>query len=882
MNLSDDWNNLLSARSPFSWAAILAVLLGGMVLSIWVYVGLNRHIRHTNESELERRAERAKADIQAKLNRQREQVFILERFFNASDFVSREEFAQFASDMVTGREEVLHLGWVPVIPHEYRSAAEDVLAEAGGKGLLEVGENGELRAAEDKERYYTVFYCSPECDKIRGLHLESISRRVDMQQEDEQVSDVVISTRAPVADAEQGDHVYEIYTPVSTPHELRTPENETICALSDHYIRLVFDYEKLVASAMENRRDIELSLQSYVNRDGGGKTDLPWRAYEGGESYDQGPDMEYIFEVSLGDTKWVFIATPGPSFVPPRIPWMASAVFWALLLFSFMAAGLLFVMHLRTREASRLAAERAEAIEELEAAREQMAESEQRYEELVDRIPVGVFRLRAVDEREFEIDYVSPRFCDLVGIAHADASGKEKSIFHIPLPEEREEFRGLFIRAVADGEQIRWEGKSLVGGEHRWFRIECTPTRINDSEVVIDGMLNDVTERREMEQTLRDTKNRLERTLNELRETQNKLVNQERFQALSRMASGIAHEFNNALSPIKGYADLLLDDPGKLEDTDVVQEYLERMRDASERASETVRRMGQFYRKHTRQTSQSVDMRAIVEEAVEAKRENLAGDQDIQLVVTGEQTPMVKGDPAELREMIDNLVDNAVEALDGDGGVEVRLRPAGDSVALGVVDTGEGMDDNALIHCTDPFFTTRQPEANGLGLAVVEGIVSRHDGFMQIESERGRGTEVHVVLPARTDQEGETGDDRSLNILVVDDEKMQRKFVADNLENLGYRVVTVPGATKALQYLEKEDYDLILIDYMMPDMNGVELSRRVKDLVPGIAVIIMSGSQAAGGLVSGDEEAVDRVVEKSLQRQAWEEIICSVLNGSEK
>ncbi|MBI4506824.1 MAG: response regulator [Chloroflexi bacterium] len=343
---------------------------------------------------------------------------------------------------------------------------------------------------------------------------------------------------------------------------------------------------------------------------------------------------------------------------------------------------------------------------------------------------------------------------------------------------------------------------------------------------------------------------------------------QERLAALGQMASGIVHDFNNVLTPIRGYAELLLTRPNAAGNPDQVRSFAEEIYKAACDAAEMVARLRAFYRpREAEEQLTPLDLNALVEDALrlseprwraEAQRRGTS----IQVVCQLSPLPEVGGLEAELRQALLNLIFNAVDAMP-DGGrltIGTRSTPASASrptVAFGrtpaafvcveVSDTGAGMDEPTLRRCVEPFYSTKGDRGTGLGLASVYGTARRHDGQLEIESAPGRGTSVRLYLPTvqaaplakvPTSEGGAVAPRR---IVVVDDEAGVRAFLAIALRLDGHRVVEARDAEEALALLTAAAADLLITDHGMPGMHGLELARRVKERWPHLPVILCTG-----------------------------------------
>jgi CheY-like chemotaxis protein len=211
---------------------------------------------------------------------------------------------------------------------------------------------------------------------------------------------------------------------------------------------------------------------------------------------------------------------------------------------------------------------------------------------------------------------------------------------------------------------------------------------------------------------------------------------------------------------------------------------------------------------------------------------------------------LVQGEPTELREVITNLLKNALDALADGGDVSIRARRLEGVVQVTVQDNGPGMDASIQARVFEPFFTTKGERGTGLGLCLSQQIVDRHGGDIHIESRLGAGSTIRIELPETPRKEGpggleSAGSDHpplpSVSILVVDDDEKVRQPLSRYLEQSGYEVCSAPNGLEAAEAAHRLRPDLVISDVAMPDMDGLELCRRLRRELPGTPVILMSG-----------------------------------------
>ena len=339
------------------------------------------------------------------------------------------------------------------------------------------------------------------------------------------------------------------------------------------------------------------------------------------------------------------------------------------------------------------------------------------------------------------------------------------------------------------------------------------------------------------------------RAYEDLAQAQDQLVRSEKLRALGEMASGVAHDFNNLLAAILGRAQLLLHrvtDPK-------ARQWLQIIERSAEDGAKTVRRLQEFTRIRRDQPSVALDLNRVVREALELTESSWRIEPprrgiSIQAVTElSPDLPRTTGDPAELREVMTNLILNAVDAMPHGGTLTLATARRGESIEVRVSDTGVGIPEVVRAKIFDPFFTTKGPKGTGLGLSMTYGILSRHGASISVESQEAQGTTFTLLFPINAVPETpapepeELPDAVPLRCLVVDDEETVGDMLADVLRSAGHTVSVARSASEGLKHVQAERLDLVFTDLSMPGMTGWELARAVRAAAPGLPVILVSG-----------------------------------------
>ena len=479
-------------------------------------------------------------------------------------------------------------------------------------------------------------------------------------------------------------------------------------------------------------------------------------------------------------------------------------------------------------------------------AEEALRQSEARYREIVETVNEGVWIL----DSEGRTTFVNAHAAESVG-------GEPNEMLGTPLVSfvVTEDRQGL-AAALADallGHPRRIQ-LSLIGpGEARSFSASITPRRgANGGHDGTIAILADITDEKRLQEVV---------------------FRAQKMEAIGTMAAGIAHDINNVLTPIMGHAELIV-----LRYEGDAATHAKQILDAAGRIREVSRRLVTLSRQQPK-SPRPTDLHAVVAEGMQLLRASLPTTIEVK-ELHGSDTAVVKADATQLHQILLNLCANAHHAMRSGGGVlEVTVDhvvvgeddtfppggpPPGNYGRLVVRDTGVGMPAEVRKRMFEPYFTTREKgEGSGLGLAVVDGIVSAFGGHVTVDSEVGAGTSIIVWLPASDDPtlhiehaapRPRGGTER---ILAVDDESAVLDVCTQVLSEMGYQVTGTESSLAALELLQAEPaaFDLLLVDETMSHMSGMDLAQEARRLRPDLSVVVMSG----GGFAVGEETSVTSV-----------------------
>ena len=495
----------------------------------------------------------------------------------------------------------------------------------------------------------------------------------------------------------------------------------------------------------------------------------------------------------------------------------------------------------------RLGVERNQAEKALQQSKERYKElyvhtkkSEELYRSIIDASPDAI----VIYDLQGRTQFVSPMFTRIFEWTSAEI--KDKRIPFVPETEKQRTMKT--IRAVVE------DGTPCIGFETRRSNksgrvldVSISASRYDDHQgnpIGTIAILRDISERKKMEK---------------------QLLQAQKMESVGRLAGGVAHDYNNMLSVIIGYAELALD---KVEPDEPLHADLEEILAAGKRSADITRQLLAFARQQT-VAPKVLDLNESVESMLKMLRRLIGEDIDLAWHPRKGLWP-VKMDPTQIDQILANLCVNARDAITDVGKITIETDIAafdksycaehayfvpGEYVMLAVSDDGCGMDNETLDKLFEPFFTTKEGgRGTGLGLATVYGIVKQNEGFINVYSESGKGTTFRIYLSKHVGQGveaqktsvGEVPNGHGETVLVVEDEASVLKLTEKILSDLDYRVILANTPAEALQLVEADidDLSLLITDVVMPEMNGRELAERLQLLYPNLKCLFMSGYTA--------------------------------------
>jgi PAS domain S-box-containing protein len=431
---------------------------------------------------------------------------------------------------------------------------------------------------------------------------------------------------------------------------------------------------------------------------------------------------------------------------------------------------------------------------------------------------------------------------------------------------------------------IKKYGEVAVTGVPQTFEMYHSPTnklyhcnvyRPWDSPDRFCVIFDDITERKEIEAELQHAR---------------------KMESIGVLAGGVAHDFNNILGIVLGNAELALDD---VPEWNPAYDFLKEIRSATLRAKDVVQELLRFSRKSTEQ-KKPLEVCRLVKESMKTLRATIPSSVDFSLDIP-ERLHYIHADPTQIHQILMNLVSNAADAMEGGGILGVTLENValekGDSKAnlepgryikLSVKDTGAGIETEDLNRIFDPYFTTKDiGKGTGMGLAVIYGIVQRHDGGIRVDTEIGKGTTFELYFPvidAKPEHLEKSVRDISggkESILFVDDEESMVNLNRQRLERLGYDVTGMTNPVDALDLFRQdpEAFDLIITDMTMPKMTGDKLVREIFEIRPDVPIILCTGYSEKISKENAQEIGIRKYIEKPIEKETLARSVREVLDG---
>ncbi len=503
----------------------------------------------------------------------------------------------------------------------------------------------------------------------------------------------------------------------------------------------------------------------------------------------------------------------------------------------------------------------AEDVSDRKQAEVALRESEERFRELAELMPETIFEM----ELDGTLTFVNRNAYNYFGYTPADLK-KGVNCMDMLIPEDRQR-AAENVAKILKGEKTGINEYAALRKDGSTFpvMIHSAPVFKEGKPVGLRGFIIDISDRKKAEE--------------ERRKLEIQFQQAQRFEALGTLAGGIAHDFNNLLMNIQGNASLMLIE---IENTHPYFEPLQKIQNQVKSGAQLTRQLLGYARKG-KFNVKPVDLNQILEESAETfgrTRKEITIQQDFDDALFA-----IEADRGQIEQVLLNLYVNAADAMPRGGNLFLKTRnmshlniksnqynpQPGNYVQLTISDTGTGMDKSTLERIFDPFYTTKEMgQGTGLGLASVYGIIKSHDGYIDVESEKGQGTSFSIFLPA-SEKEIEAPAEAvaklikgSETLLVVDDEDLVLNVAANMLEKLGYTVLKAHNGAEAIDIFkaQRDEIQMLVLDIIMPGMNGGEVYDKIKAINPDVKVLLSSGYSVDGQAIELLERGCEGFVQK--------------------
>ncbi|HVN97421.1 MAG TPA: PAS domain S-box protein [Syntrophorhabdaceae bacterium] len=540
-----------------------------------------------------------------------------------------------------------------------------------------------------------------------------------------------------------------------------------------------------------------------------------------------------------------------------------------------------------------------------------LRERERLLQDVIDGSPSAIF-LKDLDGKFLTIN---TRLEKMLGMTREELKGKTD--YDIAPKDTADYWRSHDMKVIETGQALQIEEVAdLEDGRHIFLANKFPLVDANGKTFGVGSISHDITERKRMEEELRRSRDDLEvcvgerteelrsayedlkKETNERTQLEDALRQSQKMEAVGTLAGGIAHDFNNMLAAIIGFTEMAVEDT---QDRPEVVRSLQNVLKSSMRARDLIKQILIFSRKSSYDRS-PLSLTPLIKETIQFLRASIPTTIKMDLAITA-SSDTILASPVEVQQILMNLATNASLAMQERGGtleialsdidftpespvLELDVMP-GEYVQLTVKDTGIGMTPDVMKRVFEPFFTTREVgKGTGMGLAVVYGIVKDLQGTITVESTPGSGSTFQVFLPkvqaSALNHEADTtqaakGTER---VLFIDDEPMLTEWGRTTLTRLGYKVTAVTDSKQALSIFSSDpsQFDLVITDHTMPSMTGVQFSKELLKIKPGIPIILCTGHSETVSPDIAREAGIKEYLMKPMAREEFAQAVRRVLD----
>jgi len=856
--------------SPRRRIVVGVVAILGIVFSFVAYSGARKDAHRHTQAEFIRRAEARSAHTRERIAHFEGGLFGLSNLLTADVSVSRHEFSIAANAMLSHYSGITALEWVGVVSEEKRAEIEAAVSAELGRPFqfTKPSHQGEIERAPAAREHYPILYIEPMEGNERAFGFDlafgpttkdlanarrnrqvTVSRRITLIQETADLSSIIF--------------IWPVFKSIEEVPQLMG------------YVQGVFRLSDILTRDLEGTDGDALDILWIDPRE----EDPQYRelfSYSPTETTtlresDFAPSELFEVKIPVGDRQWLALHRPNPAWLTAQSNHTPLWLLLSGLAITGLLSALLGLLFRRTHIVEQLVATRTEELEQ----------NRLLLTGLMQSLPGMAYR--CIPGSPAKLLYVSEGSQGLCGYPSSELLDGSIKIDDIIDPDDRDRVADLVTIALNKQQPFKAEYRITTrSGEVKWVLSQGHGIYDQAGEPILyEGLIIEITDRKLIE----EQKLTLER----------KLFEGQKHESLGLMAGGVAHDFNNLLTGILGHAGLAR---MQLFADSTADKHLQEIEDASQRAAELCKQMLAFAGRG-RLSSEAIDLHALI--VMLKPLLQSTAQKKITLEYQTGDTPKITGDVSQIRQVILNLFVNAAEAIgEGAGTITIctstrtidqsevrtdhqqRRQSAGVYAVLSVSDTGSGIPKENLTRIFDPFFTTKFT-GRGLGLSAASGVITGHNGAIYVDSTEGHGATFNLYLPA-ADQSIQSAKTKPIvnqlrKALVIDDDQPVIDVVSELLSSMNIEAVSGLGGKAALEIFQEQpdDFDLVLLDIVMPDLNGPETLTRLRAIKPNVPVLMMSGLNNPETIAKLAKQGPLVFIAKPFSRSQLEEALNSLL-----